>query len=213
MNWARAKVRGGKEFQHQPGEADVDHHAARAHQAEHQRPAGNDPAAQLGEQQAQIVDDDPPIELAAAGHAARGRYRAARRSSAASGCEAMTSNRILKPSVVSRGATRSIRSRRIMKKPLTGSLTSWRSTSRPRRVGEAAAQFPGARRQARRLAVADIAAGDHQIDVAATNGLEHARQQGLVMLQVGVDHGDVGRGAGQGALDHRARPGRAGLPA
>ena len=47
----------------------------------------------------------------------------------------------------------------------------------------------------------DIAAADHEIELAALQQRQHLRQLGFVMLQIGVDHRGTGRARGQDALD------------
>lgn len=118
---------------------------------------------------------------------------------------------ILNPMADSRGAARSNTVRGSMKKPLMGSVTSARSTARPMRVAS-----PD--RLARRLSHApsppasDVAAADHDIQRLGPQGVQHAGQQGLVVLQVAVQGGDVGGKAALRAFDERRRqaaPGRA----
>ncbi len=50
-------------------------------------------------------------------------------------------------------------------------------------------------------AALDIAAADHEIGRAGLQQRQHFRQLRLVMLQVGVDHGDIRRARRQNALD------------
>ena len=47
----------------------------------------------------------------------------------------------------------------------------------------------------------DVAAADHEVGLAGLQQRQHLRQLGLVVLQVGVDHGGAGRAGGQNALD------------
>ena len=47
----------------------------------------------------------------------------------------------------------------------------------------------------------DIAAADHELGRAGLQQLKHLRQLGLVVLQVGVDHGGAGRAGRQDTLD------------
>ncbi len=51
------------------------------------------------------------------------------------------------------------------------------------------------------LVAFDIAAADHEIGLAAREQQQHLRQLRLVMLEVGVDHGGIGRARGEDALD------------
>ena len=97
-----------------------------------------------------------------------------------------------------------------MKKPLTGSDTSAFSALRPSAVGDPAAHLADRRQPRRQARGLQVAAAHHQVDVAGAQGLQHPRQQGLVVLHVGVDHRHERRGAGQRALDHR--PGQARRP-
>ena len=54
-------------------------------------------------------------------------------------------------------------------------------------------------------AFANITAGDDQIRLTLTQNVEHGGQKGFIMLQVGVNDGDIGGGAGQCTFDNRAR--------
>ncbi len=55
------------------------------------------------------------------------------------------------------------------------------------------------------LVALDIAAADHEVGLAALQQRQHLRELGLVMLQIGVHHGGIGRARGQDALDAGAR--------
>ena len=50
-------------------------------------------------------------------------------------------------------------------------------------------------------AALDIAAADHEVELATLQQLKHFRQLGLVVLQVGVDHGSAWRARCQDTLD------------
>ncbi len=81
-----------------------------------------------------------------------------------------------------------------------GSATSTPVTLLPRAVCEAADQ-PAALVPAGDLHRLGVAAADHEIGLACAQDRQHARQEVLVVLQVGVDHGQIGCGAGQHAFD------------
>jgi len=94
--------------------------------------------------------------------------------------------------------------RRIMKNPLIGSLSSALTTSRLRRVARllnAGARFAPNRRHRRRRRNGC----DDDIELLAFERVEHARQQGLVMLKIGVHDGEERGRAGEGPLDARRR--------
>ena len=59
--------------------------------------------------------------------------------------------------------------------------------------------------QARGGTAGEISAGDDEIDVASAQAVEHGDEQCLVVLQVGVHHGDIIRLARQHAFEARAR--------
>ena len=101
------------------------------------------------------------------------------------------SSRILKPCEESCGASSSKRSRRIMKKPLIGSV-SVTPSRRARERGRQLARLLAAARCERPAAEPPrhVAARDRKIDAAAQL-LQHRGEQRLVVLQVGVHHGDV----------------------
>src|SRR5262249_13723330 len=50
-------------------------------------------------------------------------------------------------------------------------------------------------------AVLDVAAADHDVERLLLQRRKHAREQRLVMLEIGVDDGDIRRGARQNAFD------------
>jgi hypothetical protein len=87
-----------------------------------------------------------------------------------------------------------------MKKPLIGSLSWARTTMALSRVAKRLIHYaflvPGSG-----AAAFHVTAADHHVDVARAEQLEHARQQPLVVLHVGVHDGDHRRGAGQHAHD------------
>ena len=53
------------------------------------------------------------------------------------------------------------------------------------------------------IAPGDVAAADDDIEVLVLDRGQHARQQPLVMLKIGVDDREVGGAAGEHPLDHR----------
>jgi hypothetical protein len=71
-------------------------------------------------------------------------------------------------------------------------------TAEPRRH---AADLGAAGAQIAETTTGDIAAADHEIAIAAVQTFEHGREQGFVVLQVGVHHRDVGRRRRERALD------------
>ena len=112
----------------------------------------------------------------------------------------MMSSRSLKPWDDSRGASSSTAARRIMKKPLPESLRStlvimWAATCDSRLMQAALAGEAVGR------AAGDVAAPHHDVDVALANAFEHGAEQGLVVLHVGIEHGDVAGLARHHALD------------
>ena len=115
------------------------------------------------------------------------------------------SSRILKPAGDRRGAISSKRSRRIMKKPLIGSLSDVPST---RWVIVVARRLIVPRLSPKdvRAAAFDVARGGDEIDaLPSLKRREHLRQHGLVMLQIGIHHRDEGRAGRQHAFDAGAR--------
>ncbi len=70
----------------------------------------------------------------------------------------------------------------------------------PGQLGRQVARLQPLRGPIAGAAAGHEAAADHQIQAVLAQGRQHVRQQGFVMLQVGVDHRDVGGGACQHAF-------------
>ena len=105
--------------------------------------------------------------------------------------DANKSARILKPIADSPRTLPTSTERRIMKNPLIGSVRSPGTTSRLSRTA-------GRLMRAPRVPIADVAArrvaaAHHDVGVASLQGVEHLRQEPLVVLHVGIDHREVVR--------------------
>ena len=74
-----------------------------------------------------------------------------------------------------------------------------------RQAGGEAADLGAALVPRAEAAAGDVARADDEIVGLVLQGLEHARQQALVMLQIGVHDGDEGCGRGEHALDAGGR--------
>ena len=141
------------------------------------------------------------IELALAMLALAESRTAARRCAALPRAVARMSSRILKPCVDSGGASSSKRSRRIMKKPLIGSVEVDAEQAARQRVRAAARLRGAALDRPAAEPPSTIAAGDREIGAPVAQRAPASRQQPLVVLQVGVHHRDVAGLARQHALD------------
>ena len=113
---------------------------------------------------------------------------------------AAMSSRILKPCVVSRGASSSKRVAPDHEEAAHRIAQGDAEQALRQRGREAACVFAARARQSGRRAAGHVAARDREIGVA-TQPVQHGGEQPLVMLQVGVHHGDVARLAGEHALD------------
>ena len=117
---------------------------------------------------------------------------------------ATMSSRILKPCVESCGASCSKRSRADHEEAAHGIGDG----NRERAPGDGSCKGAGARPapvETVGAAAFDIAAADHELGLPALQQREHLRQLRLVMLQVGVHHGGIGRAGGEDAFDAGAR--------
>ena len=71
----------------------------------------------------------------------------------------------------------------------------------PRQPCPQQADLNAALREVADAAAGDESAADHDLGLATAQTVQHAGQQPLVMLQVGVHHRDIRGGAGQRAFD------------
>ena len=144
----------------------------------------------------------PRVELALAGSRSRKRRAAPDAQAARRGQQEVEQDLEAGAGQPRRRLPRTAR-RGIMKKPLIGSASGTGSKIRAS-VTPASRQQRGAAAKGRRVVAArHVAAADGKVRIAASQRRQHARQQGLVVLQVAVDHRDEGRGGGEHALDAR----------
>ena len=118
----------------------------------------------------------------------------------------------MKPSGERRGASSATISRRVMKKPLIGSVTA-DARDAAEEPGAEFAELLARRREAAGRALVGDARADREVAFARGERRVHFRQDRFVVLQVAVDHGDEIGARGQPALDHRAgEPGAVDAP-
>jgi hypothetical protein len=193
----------GGEGPQQAREGDIDQESGRADQGEHHRPGGDQAAGGLVQDQAEVFDHHPPVELALSGLAlaeavgqlghAQGAFVAGQE--VEQHLEAFGGQ--ARGGLFPDGAA----GHEIAADGVGDGILEHQAAHPGRQAATLLAGAAEAGRQALRL---QVAAGDHEVGAVLAQELQHGRQQGLIVLQVGVDDGDEGRGAGQGALQHRA---------